>query len=69
VARPVDPSKLRANAGSRLGRGKASANARSIEHIVGVALKRGAGAKRNPVDLETKIASVRAMLGASRTAR
>lgn len=65
----MDAATLRENAASRLGQGNASANVRSIEHIVAVALKRDSRATRKPVDVEAKLASARAMLGANRSGR
>jgi hypothetical protein len=65
----VDAAQLRANAAARLGRGRASANAQSVEHLIAAARKRGESAKLKPVDLEAKIASARAMLGASRSGK
>jgi hypothetical protein len=63
----VDADRLRADAGARLGKGKALAKGRSVEHLVVAALKRGARSNRDGVDLETKIASARAHLRAGRT--
>jgi hypothetical protein len=65
----VDVAKLRASAASRLGQGSVLGHRRSVDDLVAVARRRSEGATRKPVDVEAKLASGRAMLGANRSGK